>query len=163
MDALAQDAADSALQAPDEVWGIVHQWPILLLFLAGFGLAYYIFVHAKKNDAPAPTSSTRLAALLATAERLSNSPPGLNVDIGRIEAMFDTIDAKLESINDKVDQVDHKVEVGMHALEEHTREDRNERQTDRDTLSDIRERLARVEGSREPWTDEEHQKRTRSR
>ena len=63
MDALAQEA-ESAVPQATEVWGVVSQWPILLLFLAGFAFAYWLFVVRKKEHAPEGNGHADLRALI---------------------------------------------------------------------------------------------------
>lgn len=65
MEALAQEAADSGLHAPSQVWDVVQEWPILLLFLAGFALAYWLFViRPKGKESEGDDTHSDLRALI---------------------------------------------------------------------------------------------------
>lgn len=90
MDALAQEAEGFG-QAPAEVWGIVQQWPILLLFLAGFAFAYWLFVVRKKGDDESPDGNGHAdlrAFIGAKFDDLGNQVEGLRAGLETLTTDF---------------------------------------------------------------------------
>lgn len=147
MEAIAQDdLTQVAIQTGGDLAGRMPEIAAIVLVI---GVALWFlpkFIRGMNDafEARRQPQDDRIGRLLDRAEKLGNSPPGLNVDFGRIEAMFETVGAKLDHLGDQLGSVKDD-------LTELRSDFKNHVEQDREGFRELHDRMS----PREPWADDD--------
>lgn len=153
MEALAQEAG-TAQEAIGVGVRLADRMPEVAAIVLVIGVALWFlpkFIRGMKDAFAADRQDNdRIGRLLDRAEKIGNSPPGLNVDFGRIEAMFETVGAKLDGLGDQLGSVKDDLTELRGDFKHHVEQDREV----------FRELYERTEPKpREPWADDDHRRK----